>query len=393
MIIDVHAHVLAAPQLYAWKATLLGARGAHGFVRPNLPAELVRDHPETKKNLAIMETFGTDLQLISPRPFMAMHGEKPVRMVQHWTMAVNDYIAELAGAYPTRFAGVCGLPQVGGEPVTVALAELERCITELGFVGMAVNDYIAELAGAYPTRFAGVCGLPQVGGEPVTVALAELERCITELGFVGTLLDTDPGEGDNSTPTLDDEYWYPLYEKLCALDVPALIHSTGCKWGRETYSMHFISEESLAVLSLANSRVFLDFPTLKIIVAHGGGSIPYQVGRWRAERLHPQMNKEVPLKESFDDSLRRLYFDTVLHNRNSLEMLIKLVGSDRVMFGTENPGSGSAIDPETGRQFDDIKPLIEEIPGLTAADRHAIFEGNARRVFSRLKLPAAQEAE
>ncbi len=343
MIIDVHAHVLAAPQLYAWQASLLGARGAHGFVRPNLPAELVRDHPETKKNLAIMDRFGTDLQLISPRPFMAMHGEKPVRMVQHWTMGVNDYIAELVGAYPTRFAGVCGLPQVGGEPVTVALAELERCITELG--------------------------------------------------FVGTLLDTDPGEGDNSTPTLDNEYWYPLYEKLCALDVPALIHSTGCKWGRETYSMHFISEESLAVLSLANSRVFLDFPTLKIIIAHGGGSIPYQVGRWRAERLHPQMNKDVPLKESFDDSLRRLYFDTVVHNRNSLEMLIKLVGSDRVMFGTENPGSGSAIDPGTGRQFDDIKPLIEEIPGLTAADHHAIFEGNARRVFGRLKLPAAQAAE
>src|SRR5437773_853975 len=83
---------------------------------------------------------------------------------------------------------------------------------------------------------------PQVGGEPVSVAFPELERCVKELGFVGTLIDTDPGEGDNSTPTLDDEYWYPLWEKMVELDIPGLIHSTGCKHGRETYTQHFITE-------------------------------------------------------------------------------------------------------------------------------------------------------
>ena len=73
--------------------------------------------------------------------------------------------------------------------------------------------------------------------------------------------------------------------------------------------------------------------------------MPYQVGRWRAERLHPVMAKNLPLKESFDESLKRLYYDTVIHSKDSLAMLIKLVGSDRVVFGTENPGSGTALNP------------------------------------------------
>jgi 4-oxalmesaconate hydratase len=67
-------------------------------------------------------------------------------------------------------------------------------------------------------------------------------------------------------------------------------------------------------------------------------------------------------------------------------MLIGLVGPERVLFGTENPGSGSAMDPETGRTYDDIKPVIEEIDFLTEADRALIFEGNARRLFTRLNL-------
>lgn len=227
--------------------------------------------------------------------------------------------------------------------------------------------------------------MPQPAGEPITTSLPELERCIQEYGFVGCLLDPDPGEGDNQTPPLGDEYWYPLYEKLCELDVPAHIHSTGNQHGRGSYSTHFIDEESLAILSLVNSRVFLDFPRLKIIVSHGGGSVPYQVGRWRAERLHPVMAKDVALKESFDESLRRLYYDTVIHSRESLALLIKLVGSDRVVFGTENPGSGTALNPETGKAFDDIKFLVDGIDGLTEQDRANIYQHNSQRLFPRLK--------
>ena len=333
MILDIHAHVCAAPELYAWKDQIFSARGALGARERKWDVEWVRNHPVTRNNIAILDKVGTDMQLISPRPYSQSHAEQPGKLAHYWNIGVNNYIAKVVEAHPLRFRGVAGLPQ----PV----------------------------------------------GRPVEESLPELERCVRELGFVGTLLDTDPGEGDNSTPTLDNEYWYPLYAKLVELDVPALIHSTGCK-GRESYSHHFISEESLAVVSLCNSRVFVDFPQLKIIVAHGGGSVPYQVGRWRAERGLPGWSSPQGVVESFDDSLGRLSFDTCLHERRSLELLLGLVGSRRILFGTENPGAGSAVDPRTGRTYDDIKPTIEEIPGLTAEDRHNIFEGNARRLYTRL---------
>ena len=337
MIIDCHAHVCAAPELYVWKSSLQASRGAHGYKSPVFAPEFVREHAETKKNLKLMDSVGTDVQFLSPRPYQLMHGEKPAAMVEAYAAAMHDYIAQ-----------------------QVAL---------------------------YPNRFQGMCGMPQVGGEPVTIALPELDRCINKLGFIGTLIDTDPGEGDNSTPILNDKYWYPLWEKLVELDIPGLIHSTACR-GRESYTQHFITEESLAILSLINSRVFEDFTTLKIIVAHGGGSIPYHIGRWRADWVLFHGGK-VP---EFDARLRKLYFDTCLHAKKSLELLIDLVGSKNVLFGTENPGSGSAMNPETGRTFDDIKPVIESIAGLTEEDHRNIFEENARRLFTRLKVPRGAEA-
>ena len=332
MILDIHAHLCAAPELYQWKSVLMSARGAHGHAPRRFSDEFVRDHPDTRRNLRIIDSVGTDVQFLSPRPFQLMHAEKPVKMVQAWAVANHDYIAQQVKAYPDRFQGVCALPQPAGEPVN------------FGF--------------------------------------AELDRCINQLGFVGVLIDTDPGEGDNSTPTLGDEYWYPLWQKMVSIDIPGLIHSTGCKHGRESYSQHFISEESLAVVSLVNSPVFEAFPELKLIVAHGGGSIPYQVGRWQADHVM----KGGGTVEQFNHRLSKLYFDTCLHARKSIELLLGLVGSHNVLFGTENPGSGSAANPETGKSFDDIKPLIDSIESLTDSDRRDIFEENARRLFTRMTI-------
>jgi predicted TIM-barrel fold metal-dependent hydrolase len=338
MIIDIHAHVCAAPELYQWKSLQMSARGAHGYAPKRFPDEWVRDHPDTKRNLRIMDSVGTDVQFLSPRPFQLMHAEKPLKMVESWAIANHDYIAQQVKAFPDRFEGVCAFPQAPGEPVS------------WGF--------------------------------------SEIDRCVKELGFVGTLVDTDPGEGDNSTPTLADEYWYPLWEKMVAFDIPGLIHSGGCKHGRESYSQHFISEESLAVLSLVNSRVFEDFPQLRIIVAHGGGSIPYQIGRWQADHVM----KGGGTVEQFNRRLKMLYFDTCLHARKSIEMLVGIVGSANVLFGTENPGSGSALNPETGKGFDDIKPVIDSIDFLSDEDRRNIFEENARRLFPRLHVARGKQS-
>jgi 4-oxalmesaconate hydratase len=100
-------------------------------------------------------------------------------------------------------------------------------------------------------------------------------------------------------------------------------------------------------------------------------------------RAAGKIAKDAP---SFDEILKRFWFDTVVHNKGSLELLFDVVGADRCCFGTERPGSGGGIDPLTGRPMDDLKPAIESIATLSDADRRGVFEDNARRLFNRLDL-------
>jgi predicted TIM-barrel fold metal-dependent hydrolase len=238
------------------------------------------------------------------------------------------------------------------------------------------NNIIYRQTKLFPGLFAGIAGLPQVAGEPITNTLPELERCVKQLGFKGCLLNPDPYEyGGVEAPPLGDRYWYPLYEKLCELDVPAHIHATGSRSERSPYTVHFVNEETIAVYNLVNSTVFRDFPSLKILVSHGGGAIPYQLGRFDASSARK------PGGERFRDGIRKLYYDTVLYTSGALKLLIETVGPDRCLFGAECPGVGSSINPDTGRTFDDIRPLIESFEWLSAAEKQMIFEGNARQLF------------
>jgi predicted TIM-barrel fold metal-dependent hydrolase len=329
MIIDAHAHVNAPPALYAYQANLLASRGAHGRGDAGVPDTVLKEWGE--RTVQVMDSVGTTMQLISPRPYSLSHASTPGRIVRWWIDAVNDVIARQSALFPGRLAAVAGLPQT-------------------------MEDGPVQWAAA-------------------------LRQAVTEYGFVGFLLNPDPAEGMAYVPPLGNEYWYPLYETMVELNVPALIHSSGCGSGRETYSEHFITEESIAVLTLLNSDVFQRFPGLKIIVGHGGGSVPYQIGRWRAARLHPRLRQGYAIYEPFDDAIGRLWFDTVLHNPDSLELLIKTVGAERCVFGTEKPGSASVPDPATGRDLDDLKPVIDGFGFLTDADRQLIFEQNARGLF------------
>jgi 4-oxalmesaconate hydratase len=332
VIIDSHAHLVAPPAFYGYRANLL-ASGGYYKGSPGISDDALA--ASAANNVKIMDSVGTDIQLLCPRPFHQMHSAKPEQVVHWWIEANNDLIARTVAMHPSRFAGVAGLPVCAGRPVTEALPELNRAVNDLGFVGVSLNP--------------------------------------------------DPNEGIGHGPGLDDEYWYPLWEAMVDLDVPALIHSSGCFNGRESYSEHFVTEESIAILTLLRGEVFQKFPGLRIIVSHGGGSVPYQIGRWQAEVLSPGLGGD-PNNTRFEVQLRQLYFDTVLHWPLALELLFKTVGPDRCLFGTEKPGSGSAINPETGRGFDDLKPVIEAMDFLTAEDREAIFENNARLVFPRLKI-------
>jgi len=329
MIIDCHGHVSPPVELWAYKAHLLSHRGEHGRRMPEVTDEEIL-HFANKKEMApcghldMLKRVGTQRQLLSPRPFQMMHSAKPGRLV-HW-------------------------------------------FTE------ETNNIIARTCRLLPDTFIGVAGLPQVAGEPVASVLPELERCVSRLGFRGCLLNPDPFENSGTeAPPLGDRYWYPLYEKLCELDVPAHIHATGSQSERTPYTLHFINEETIAVFGLVNSDVLKDFPSLKILVSHGGGAIPYQLGRFQSGGYRRGID--------FLEGARKLYYDTVLYTRDALELLLKTMGPDRCLFGAECPGVGSTIDPATGRTLDDVRPMIESIEWLTAQQKRALYEDNARRLF------------
>lgn len=333
MLIDAHAHVTAPDSLYVWKAGLLSHRGNHGRGSPKVSDDemlAVLHTPTfgTKSHLEQLKELGTDMQLISPRPYQSMHSERPAKLVHWYTEEVNSMIGQQARLVPGTFRGVCGLPQAWGEPI-------QNC-------------------------------------------LPELDRCVKELGMVAAMVNTDPSEGldTQAVPNLGSEYWYPLWERLVELDVPAYLHSAGFRSERNSYSVHFINEETIAVMALCNSRVFKDFPRLRIVVSHGGGAMPYQVGRFHAPSLRPGR-----APEPFLDALRRLYFDTVLYSEEALRLLIKTVGPERCIFGAERPGVGTVKDPATGRWMDDIQPLIEGFDWLSEDAKQAIFSGNAKQVF------------
>jgi predicted TIM-barrel fold metal-dependent hydrolase len=333
MIVDVHGHVSAPERLYAYKANLLAHRGAHGRGGVSVTDDELRSAvthevgPFGASHMDHLDAAGIDLQIISPRPYQMMHSEQPARIVEWFTEETNNMIYRCCEMFPDRFAGMAGLPQ---NPATGPAAWIP-----------------------------------------------EMRRAVGELGFVGVLLNPDPMEGQGPTlPPLGDRYWYPIYEALCELDVPALIHSAGCKPpARESYSLHFILEETIAVTSLLASDVRRDFPQLKLIVSHAGGAVPYQVGRFMADAARN------PNAESYIDRMRTLWFDTCLYTKDAIELLFKTVGIDRCLFGSEKPGTGSVRDPDSGRWFDDVRVLIEQIDWLSDADRNAIFEQNAKSLF------------
>jgi 4-oxalmesaconate hydratase len=324
MIIDSHAHVVVPPESYKYMAELVASRANPNFP-PNLKDDAVRVAGQSIIDL--MDRVGTDIQFLSPRPYMQMHSVKPAKVTALWTKHMNDLVYRTTQMFPKRFRSVAGLPQYRDT-------------------------------------------------SPVN-CFAELEFRVKEQGFIGCLLNPDPTEGDASPPPgLGDEFWFPLYEKLCELDIPALIHSAGSCQPRESYTLKFINEESIAITSLMSSNVFERFPNLKLIVPHGGGAIPYHMGRFRAWTVRNG-------GEYFDDKLKRLHFDTTTYDKDALELLFKVVGPDRVLFATEKPGTGSAVDPKTGRDFDDLKPVIESISFLSEEDKKNIFECNCTRLYSR----------
>ncbi|MGI4880641.1 MAG: amidohydrolase family protein, partial [Janthinobacterium lividum] len=240
------------------------------------------------------------------------------------------------------------------------------------------NDLIKRVVDLYPETFIGVCQLPQSPGVPIAHSIAELERCVTEFGFVGCNLNPDPSGGLWNGPPLTDRAWYPFFEKMVELDVPAMVHVSGsCNPNFHATGAHYINADTTAFMQFLTADLFADFPTLRFIIPHGGGAVPYHWGRYRGLA---DMLKKPPLREHV---MKNVWFDTCVYHQPGIDLLVKVIDIDNILFGSEMVGAVRGIDPETGQYFDDTKRYIDALD-IPAGDKAKIFSGNARRVYPRL---------
>src|SRR4029077_3136151 len=141
---------------------------------------------------------------------------------------------------------------------------------------------------------------------------------------------------------------------------------------------HCLNADTTAFMQLLQGNLFKDFPTLKFVIPHGGGAVPFHWGRCRGMGLDM---KKPPLAEHL---MKNVFFDTCVYHLPGIELLVKVIPADNILFASEMIGAVKGLDPETGHYFDDTKRYVDQVSALTGENRYKIYEGNARRVYPRL---------
>jgi 4-oxalmesaconate hydratase len=331
LIIDCHGHYTTAPESHQKFRDAQLARikdpTAVAPVAQRVSDDQIRETLETNQ-LRLQRERGADITLFSPRASAMGH-------------------------------------HIGDESVSLAWTR-------------ACNDLVKRVVDLYPQNFAAVCQLPQSPGVPIAHSIDELARCVNELGFVGCNLNPDPSGGHWTAPPLTDRHWYPFYEKMVELDVPAMIHvSASCNPNFHATGAHYINADTTAFMQFIQGDLFRDFPTLRFVIPHGGGAVPYHWGRYRglADMLkRPLLDGHV---------MRNVYFDTCVYHQPGIDLLVKVIDKDNILFGSEMLGAVRGVDPQTGHYFDDTRRYIDALD-IGAAAKRQIFELNVRRVYPRL---------
>ncbi len=233
------------------------------------------------------------------------------------------------------------------------------------------NDRMAEMAAESPERFVAVANLPMDHPEP---AARELRRAHVELGMNGFEINADINGGD-----LDDHRFDPVWAVACEFDLLAILHPHGWTEPSRMDDYYLINvvcmplASTVAVSRMILGGVFERFPTLKLLVVHGGGYLPFYFGRTdHAYRVRPETRRNIPdLPSTY---LRRLYYDTTVFRPSEVEYLVAEFGAEHVLLGTDYPFDMGPTDP--------LGFLAEA--RLTDADRSLILGGNATRL---LRIP------
>jgi len=332
MIIDCHGHYTTAPKsLEEWRNRQIA--GIKDPARMPKASELKITDDELRESieanqLRVMNERGLDLTIFSPRAsFMAHH--------------IGDF--EVSAAW----AAIC-------------------------------NELIYRISRIFADHFIGAAMLPQSPGVDPRTCIPELKKCVEEYGFVAINLNPDPSGGHWKEPPLTDRHWYPIYEKMVEYDIPAMIHvSTSCNPCFHTLGAHYLNADTTAFMQCLTGDLFKDFPTLKFIIPHGGGAVPFHWGRFRGIALN---NNRPELDQIMKNNI---FFDTCVYHQPGIDLLTKVIPVDNILFASEMIGAVRGIDPTTGHHYDDTKRYIEAA-SIEPEARHKIYEGNVRRVYRRL---------
>ena len=296
--IDVHAHVVLAETM--------GQAGAHGpeigYHGDGMPWFRVGDYRldgvryegspfmDTDVRLARMDEHGIDVQILSPNPLTYMHFI-PGPQAVGFCRVHNDALAGRVAGHRDRLAGLAALPM---QDIGAAVEELHRAVGDLGLLGAAIG-----------TDF------------PTALHAPEMDR---------------------------------LYAACVALDVPLFLHPApagidGPKGDPALTRFDldvvcgFAAQEAAAVATLIYGQVIDRHPALDICLSHGGGSTGYLIGRMaRAARKRPWSPAHLRADGAFEERLARLWMDNHLNNDASLDLLVSIVGDDRLVYGTNFAG-------------------------------------------------------
>jgi 4-oxalmesaconate hydratase len=332
MIIDCHGHFTTAPKsLPAWRQQQLAASNDPANAPKKSDLKISDDEIRTaieSGQLKLQRERGSDLTIFSPIAGQMAH-------------------------------------HLGNEQTSLVWSEV-------------CNDLIYRVCGLFPENFAPVCQLPQSPGVPAKNCIPELRRCVEELGFVGCNLSPDPSGGYWKDPPLSDRWWYPLYEEMVRLDVPAMVHvSSSCNPCFHGTGAHYINGDTTAFMQFLLSDIFKDFPTLRFVIPHGGGAVPFHWGRYRGLALDLK-------RQTVEEMMNNVFFDTCVYHGPGVEFMTRVVPTENILFGSEMIGAVRGRDPNNGEYFDDTKRYVDGCANLSSQDRQLIFEGNVRRVYPRL---------
>jgi 2,3-dihydroxybenzoate decarboxylase len=234
------------------------------------------------------------------------------------------------------------------------------------------NDLIAAVTQKYPTRFAGFACLPTQDGP---CAADELERCVRDLGLKGALIN-----GHTHGHYLDEERFYPLWERAEALDVPLYLHPAPAykPWdileGYPELAMAawgWSAETGAHALRVIVGGIFDRFPKARMILGHMGETIPLYL--WRIDsRMHEKLSERGLKRKKPSDYVKQNIVITTsgVFDNGPLICAISALGIASVMFSVDYPYENDSA----------ASRWLHELP-FPQAEVEALAHGNAERIL------------